>query len=339
MINILTLDFFQRLHIEAKRGHQNSGGGMGCLMNSTRATLLQRYPVNMTSDIAKLRGDIVIIDCIYIAMYHMQNAPEDRSTSRYIYDLLTSDRDANPHRKYILWCAEKSFLRLEPELRKELSVFVDSIYVTCPYIRDLFLALNAVPTGLLSDGIDEYLFKPAPKEMTVTAVGALKHIKNIDWILEVYHLLEGKNIKRIYMGGADLWSVESRPEDLSLISRIEAATDEYFPNASPVDVAYQNAHAAFAVNDTWHDCSSRANEELLLSGVISIHGQHPTFESRPGFTVREPQEAVDVMAELTDDFTKLPDPQLHEDSRNWALKHVSSTKFMQQFENLMRSFL
>ena len=76
-----------------------------------------------------------------------------------------------------------------------------------------------------------------------------------------------------------------------------------------------------------------------MSGVISIHGQHPLFDPRPGFRVKTPEEAVAKIAELTNDFTELPDPPLHQASRDWALEHVSTQTFMTQFEKLMRSLL
>ena len=160
----------------------------------------------------------------------------------------------------------------------------------------------------------------------------------MDWIIEVYALLEGK-IKRTYFGSAALWSSENRLEDITLIPKIEEVTEAYYPSASPVEVAYYNSKAAFSVNDTWHDCSSRSNEELLMSGVISIYGEHPLFDPRPGFRVKTPEEAVQKIEELTDNFTELPDPKLHENSRNWALKNVSTQTFRAQFENLMRSIL
>ncbi|MDE0315348.1 MAG: hypothetical protein OXM61_10630 [Candidatus Poribacteria bacterium] len=73
-----------------------------------------------------------------------------------------------------------------------------------------------------------------------------------------------------------------------------------------------------------------------MSGVISIHGRHPLFTRRPGFWVKTPDEAVAKIAELTENFTQLPNPKLHQHSRQWALENVSTHKFIEQFGKLVR---
>ena len=334
VIDILTLQQFRQLDIQAPRGHHNSGGGMACLMNAAKAALSNQYRVNICVDFSELKSDIVIIDAVLFAKLDETGVFQPEK----LFELLQNDKNEHPKRRYLLWCAEMTLIRLPPRIREQIIGSVDSIAVTDPYIWNLFRAIGITPMGYLCDCIDPVLFRPGEKEMIVTAVGALKHIKNVDWIIEVYKLLEGK-IKRTYFGSAALWSSENRPEDIALISKVEEVTEAYYPSSSPVEVAYYTSKAAFAVNDTWHDCSSRSNEELLMSGVISIHGEHPLFDRRPGFRVKTPEEAVEKIEELTDNFTQLPDPKLHEDSRNWALTHVSSETFLTQFENLMRCLL
>ena len=333
-INILTTPFFSNFNIEAQRGHKNSGGGMSCLMNAAYAALSSRYKTHLCTEIGDCEGDFVLLDLLFVTNRTIPGKAGNEIITQSMAEL-EADKNENKSRTYILWCAEKTLLRLRPAIRKRLIALVDNILVTDPYITNLFRAINVYPTGYLCDAIDSDLFRVVEKEMTVTAVGALKYIKNIDWIIEVFKLLEGKT-KRIYFGGASLWSAEKRLEDLALIPKIKRVTEEYYPNSSPIEVAYHNARAAFSVNDTWHDCSSRANEELLMSGVISIHGQHPLFDRRPGFRVRTPEEAVAKIADLTNDFTALPDPALHQASRAWALKHVSTRRFLAQFESVVR---
>ena len=335
-IDLLTPLHYTRLNVEAARGHANAGGGMSCLMNAARATLSNRYQVNVCTEISELQSNLVIIDALFIANRIAKDTRREIVPEQSIAEL-QNDKTRHPHRKYLLWCAEMSAFRWLPAARRDIAAFVDGITVTDPYVWQLFKGVGITPLGYLCDAINPDLFRPAKKEMTVTAVGALKHIKNIDWIIEVFKLLEGK-MKRTYLGSAGLWSRENRSEDGALIPKIEAVTEEHYPNASPIEVAYHNAHAAFAVNDTWHDCSSRSNEELLMSGVISIHGRHPLFKPRPGFAVKTPGEAVAKIAELTENFTQLPDPRFHEQSRQWALENVSTHKFMEQFGNLVRYF-
>ena len=334
-LDILTLSHFTKLDIQAQRGHSNAGGGMASLMNAARSTLSTRYDVRLCSSISELQANVVILDPLFLNTEHKDT--EKHEADRINLRALHKDKHTTK-RKYIVWCAEKTLLRLLPKHRNQLLRLTDSLAVTDPYIERLFKAINVYPDGFLCDCINANLFRPAPKEMTVTAVGGLKHIKNINWIIEVFKQLKGK-MRRTYLGSAALWSHENRQEDRQLIGKIQAVTDDYYPNASIVQVAYHNAHAAITINNTWHDCSSRANEELLMSGVISIHGEHPLFLGRPGFTVKTPAEAVKTISELTDDFTKLPDIKHHTCARNWALRNVSETTFLSQFENLIRWLL
>ena len=333
-IDLLTPVHYTRLNIEAARGHTNAGGGMSCLMNAARAALSHRYQVNVCTEISELQSTLVIIDALFIANRIAKDTRREIAAEQSIAEL-QKDKARHGHRKYLLWCAEMSVFRWLPADRRHITTLVDGIAVTDPYLWQLCKGVGITPLGYLCDAINPDLFRPAKKEMTVTAVGALKHIKNIDWIIEVFRRLEGK-MKRTYLGSAGLWSRENRSEDGALIPKIQAVTEEHHPNASPIEVAYHNAHAAFAVNDTWHDCSSRSNEELLMSGAISIHGRHPLFTPRPGFRVKTPDEAVAKIAELTENFTQLPDPKLHQHSRQWALENVSTHKFIEQFGKLVR---
>lgn len=336
-IDIVTLPIFTQLNIEESRGNGSGGGGMAVLMNAAKSVLMERYKLNFFSKLDECESDFVIIDALAVARPGKTGSPPADKQLQFI-DAIQNDIDQNPNRKYLLWCAELSFFRWLPSTQKNILRFIPHIVVTDPYLWQLFKAINIAPLGFLCDSIDSDLFRPNQKEMVVTSVGALKHIKNVDWILEVYRLLEGK-IKRIYVGGSQLWSPEKRPEDMALVQKIQNVTEEHYSDVSVVQVAYHNSYSAFAINDTWHDCSSRSNEELLMSGVISIHGRHPLFRGRPGFTVTTPQEAVDTIAKLTDNFSRLPDKALFDRSREWALQNVSSNCFLKQFELIIKGII
>lgn len=342
-IDVMTLYHFKHLNIEAPRGHQNAGGGMACLMNAAKAALSTRYRVNLIEHFDEITTDFVILDTVLptnkiISKEDGRNLTHGEAIKLFIKEFVEY-KASSPRCKFLLWCAEKSIFRWMPADRQQILENVDLLAVTDPYLYQLMRAIDITPNGYLCDCINPDLFRPAPKALSVISVGALKHIKNIDWIIDIYEMLSDTNIKRIYLGGASLWSHESRKEDMALIKRIEKVSDVYIPNASVAQVAHENAHAAITVNNTWHDCSSRANEELLMSGVISIHGAHGLFDKRPGFKVKTPREAVAKISELTNGFTQLPDEKLHAASRNWAVKNVSQAVFLTQFENLVRYLL
>lgn len=334
-IDLLASPHFHNYRIDARRSIHNTGGGMSVLINAIQSTLMDRYAVKLCGNISELSAPVCFVETCFFAS-NIHDADYWGGVEQRLQEFQKYKDTRNV--KVVLICAEITLLRMLPKHRKLLLDAIDVLTVTDPYLKQILKALDILPQRYLCDAIDPTLFRPAEKEMSVIAVGGLKYIKNVDWIIEIFKRLEGK-MKRIYLGSAAVWSDESRPEDLQLIPKIKQVTDAHYSNASSVEVAYHNARAAFAVCDTWHDCSCRANEELLMSGVISIHGQHPLFDPRPGFRVKTPEEAVAKIAELTNDFTQMPDPALHQASRNWALQYVSTQTFMTQFETLMRNLL
>ena len=207
---------------------------MSCLMNAAKATLSNHYQVNVCPEISELQSDLVIIDALFIANRIAKDTRREIVPEQSIAEF-QKDKERHRHRKYLLWCAEMSAFRWLPADRRNITALVDGIAVTDPYVWQLCKVVGIMPLGYLCDAIYPDLFRPAKKEMTVTAVGALKHIKNVDWIIEVFKLLEGK-MKRTYLGSAVLWSHENRSEDSALIPKIKAVTEEHYPNASPIEV-------------------------------------------------------------------------------------------------------
>ena len=333
-IDLLVSPHFANFSVEAKRGPHNSGGGMSVFVNAIRASLGHRYKVNLCTDMSQLTAPICMVEsCFFIT--NIVNEEYNKGVARKLEEM-KKIKEAGTVVIYL--CAEMSFIRLLPHQQEMLLEAVSAFTVTCPYLWDLLSTINVVPMGYLCDSIDPDLFRPSVKDLSIVAVGALKHIKNVEFVFETYKLLEGK-VRRVYMGSAELWGADKPIADKGLVEKVKACTEEYYANASSVDVAYHNAHVSFAVNDTWHDCSSRSNEELLMSGVISIHGNHPLFEGRPGFKVDTPEDVVDTISDLTNDFTSLPDPSLYKASRDWALNNVSKTGFVAEFDTLLRNFI
>ena len=332
MIDLLVSRQFTNGEIHTPRSKKNSGGGMSILVDAIQAALSSKYTVATKTDVKDCDAEIVFSETCYWT--------SNISDPKYIQGV--SDRlthwKSQKHRKkqkHILIVAELTLLRMLPSLRDHLLSTVDVLAVTDPYLLQLLQGVGIYPRYYLCDCIDPNLFRPRQKKMVVTAVGGLKYIKNLDWIVEVFRLLEGK-IRRTYCGGISVWSAENRLEDVLLEKKIKSVCDDFYENLSPIDVAYHNGESAFAVNNTWHDCSCRANEELLMSGVISIHGQHPLFRGRPGFTAGTPEEAVSVIEELTNGFQKLPNPKHFQASRNWALENVSTDTFLSQFDSIIK---
>ena len=82
--------------------------------------------------------------------------------------------------------------------------------------------------------------------------------------------------------------------------------------------------------------SSRVNQEMHASGMVTVSGRHPIFEARPGVHgLRTAEAFVSAIEQLTEGFSKLPDNTGHRES---AVKNFSSEVFLEQFDELCKGY-
>ena len=331
-IDYLVPQMYVEFDMEAKR---NSGGGMMPNVNARKTVLQEKYKVNVVGSVAELTGDFCLVEALWFSQEYSPNISENRLRAMYADRI---DKFFETPSTKVVVCSELEMARIPWWARAKIKHFPAGIVVNTCYLWNICVALGITPIGYLCDAVDPHLFKPAPKEMSVVAVGGLKHIKNPYTIFEVFRKLEGTGIKRIYIGNCAIWSNEKREEDMALVKAIKACTDEWIENASYIETAYHLSHAAIGINDTWHDVSSRTNQEMLMAGVVSVGGKHPLFEERVGIHGLETaDEFVAVIKDLTEGFTKLPPAEKAKASRAFAIKNFSTEIFGQQFNEIVRS--
>ena len=153
----------------------------------------------------------------------------------------------------------------------------------------------------------------------------------------LFRLLADTPIETVYVGGAKLWG-EAAESDLMLEAEIRKYTDVFHENVQPRYVPEAIGAASFFVGSTIYDVFSSCHAEALMSGCISIGGEHPIYAERPGFTVKTAQAAVDMIAQLTNDFLEMPDQQRGQDARRWAEQHLSFDCFQGQLTDLLRVY-
>ena len=330
-IDYLVPQMYTEFDMEAQR---NSGGGMMPNINARKTALESRYKVNVIGSIEEMSADFCLIESLWFTKEYSPRISENRLTAMYANRVDTFFQ--TPSTKVVV-CSELEIARIPWWSRAKLKHYPAGIVVNTRYLWNICVALGITPIGYLCDAIDPHLFKPAPKEMSVVACGGLKHIKNPYLIFKVFKKLEGK-MKRIYIGNAAIWSNERRSEDIALVTEIKKCTDVWIENASYIETAYHLSRASIGINDTWHDVSSRINQEMLMSGVVSVAGKHPLFEERVGIHGLEIADAfVEAIKNLTKGFTKLPPAEKAKESREFALQNFSTDVFLQQFNEIVRS--
>ena len=339
-IDYLVPEMYIGFDLETQR---NSGGGMMPNVNARATALRAWYDVRIIHTVEEIKSAFCLIEALWFSMnpeWGSTEMPENGDIFGAVQDAYANRLDKlfdETATRKVIACCELEIARIPWWSRAKFNHYPAGVVVNTPYLYNIVKALGINPIGYLCDAIDPYLFKPGKKERSVIAVGGLKHAKNPYLIFEVFDKLKDSGMKRIYIGNAAVWSNENREEDLVLQNQIRDYVDVWIPNASYIETAYHLSTAGIGINDTWHDVSSRTNQEMLMSGVISVGGRHPLFNDRPGIHgLKTADEFVNAIGELTNGFSEIP-VEKGQEGRKWAETNVSTDAFLMQFNQLVRN--
>ena len=296
------------------------------------------YRLQVGSDLSEMRSEFLLIEPLYFRMSQMLQAEDGISSLEALR--------AHPATK-ILYCSEMEMFRWTGRFRKELLEICDAITCNSDYQASLFGALAAKRGSCFSDNITDVhrlidpipadAFQSLPKRLQVVAMGRISEIKGSPFIAELFKRLEPTPIETVFVGGAGLWG-EASEADLALEEEIREYTDLFHQNILPQFVPKAIGPAAFFVGNSIHDVFSSSHAEALMSGCISISGEHPIYAERPGFRSKTVDGVVERIQQLTEGFQRLPDPQLGQAAREWAVQNVSFETFTAQLTALLKSF-
>ena len=331
MIDYLVPDFFIS-------PSPDGSGGMHTKVERVRQAVGSIYRLHVGSDLSEMRSDFLLIEPLYFRMSQMFETEDDSEdldfrdwSGRHLEALR-----AHPATK-ILYCSEMELFRWTGGFRKALLEICDAVTCNSDYQASLFKALGILNPYRLIDPIPADQFKPLPKRLQVVAMGRISEIKGSPFIAELFKALAPTPMQTVYVGGAGLWG-EASEVDLALEAEIREYTDVFHQNILPSFVPKAIGGAAFFVGNTIHDVFSSCHAEALMSGCISIGGEHPIYAERPGFTVKTAQAAVDMIAQLTNDFLEIPDQKQGQRARQWAEQHLSFDCFKGQLTDLLRMY-
>lgn len=277
------------------------------------------YQIYVGSNLSEMRSDFLLIEPLFFRM--------------------TDQWDLSPLRSHpaqkILYCSEMEIFRWTGGFRKELLEICDVVTCNCDYQASLFGTVGIKNPYRLIDPIPAEEFKPLPKRLQVVSMGLISEIKGSGFIAELFKALAPTPVETVYVGGAGLWG-EASEKDLALELEIREYTDLFHQNIPPEYVPKAIGGASFFVGNTIHDVFSSSHAEALMSGCISVSGEHPIYAERPGFSVTTVADAVETLEKLTKGFKSVPAPKLNA-SRAWAADRLSFEIFTLQLTDLLRS--
>ncbi|MDE0315362.1 MAG: hypothetical protein OXM61_10700 [Candidatus Poribacteria bacterium] len=244
--------------------------------------------------------------------------------------------EQHPAHFKILYGSELSILEIPYDLRQRIVDASTFVTTCCKFQEDIFHAINIKSTRFADPVPENVFYNPKhKKELSVVACGSISDCKQSYKTIEIFKALEGK-MKRIYVGGADLWGDTSQ-ENLRLESEMRHVVEEFYYNVPQSKVAKIFAQAACGIFDTAHETYSESNAEFLMAGGRAYYGLHQLWRERPGvYGLTDPLSFVNAISSETQEFKQVPADEKREASETWALKNCSYTAFMAQWKEIIR---
>ena len=326
MIDYLVPQYFLNYDPLVQAGVGNPSGGMRTKIRTVQKAV-KDYQLYTHTRVETLESKYVLVD----PLFFRQKLPEQPEEGPdYSIDFLSR---YNGYK--VLYCTEKEVLRWTGDFREKVLAVFDLVTYNCEYQRRFLEGIGIADMKILVDPIDCDLFQPDVKEMSVIATGWISSDKNSEFIRDLYYDLTEYDIKRIYVGGSSLWGF-NRKSDVRLEYDIRQVSDVFVNNVPQDELATYIGKSAFFCGNTKHDTSSACHAESLAAGCVSVVGGHPLYSERFGFYVKPGvPSTVEKLVELTDGFNRLPDSDLFEKSRNWALENVSFGVFSRQLSEIL----
>ena len=238
-----------------------------------------------------------------------------------------------PGRK-ILLCSEMEVFRWTGVMRASVLEAVNhEVYASCHYQKHLLEAIG-IQSEVIYEPVHEYLYYPSIKNAKrVVAIGAVKHIKNIEMVIAVFESLKDSDYETVYIGDPGNWSgkVYNKSEtayDPELYHQLIEVCDKHYPSSAGTFVARMLSESAFYLNFAYHEVCCRTGMEALLSGCGIIGGEHPIWQEYPSLaTVREASEVLPILENATIDTAWM------QEKRKWGVENFSYPVFREKIKD------
>jgi len=273
-------------------------------------------------------------DLIMIELMGLLN-PRERFEER------VSELEAYPAPKIVYGSDSEIFRWTGNELNR-LKTIVTAWIANCEWQADYFRDFDLPVLGVLYEPINTDLFRPSENtEKIIVAGGTISYAKQTEFFIRLFEELKQykKQYKTAYVGSAGGWG-DFNPPDLRLQHELKKHTELFYGQVPQAKVASTIGKAAVGVLNPKYETCNRFGMELLSSGKPRVCGKHRCYDEQPT-TARfvDIKECIDALAELTADFTQLPDKELGVKARKYAEEHFSYKATQEQLNNFIRSIL
>ena len=323
MFDYLVPGHFERFDPRISQGVTNPGGGVRTKIFSVLKALSEQG-VNLRTSVSSLRNHFVLVEPI---VFQNRDYPFLNEFASY-------------SGVKVLYSTEMHPLKWVGNFRDNVIREFDYVTYCCEFQRKLWDAMGIKNIHLLTDPIDTDLFIPLEKRLQVIAVGRISSIKNSEFIRDLFAKLQPiKGVSTCYVGGASLWGGQLR-SDVMLELEIRNVVDVFVENCPQSVLAGYFGQSSFFVANNFHETFSESQAEALSAGCVSVCGGHPLFSERPGFFTKSGVDATfSVLESVTEGFTRLPESDLFDRSRAWAIENVGFNAFNRQLSAVLSEWL
>lgn len=316
-------------------------GGMSTKMAAVEIAL----GCQTVTDLKALPKDTASADLIVepLAIKAPRNVPEELEHGGDWQKLRDIERGriaevANYPGRKILLCSEMEILRWPGAMRREVVKAVEAkVFASCYYQQALMSAVG-IQSDVIYEPINEYLYYPGVKRYRqVVAIGSVKHIKNIEMVIEVFRKLEGTDFHRVYIGSPNVWGgkVHRQREaerDMELYDALLDVCDEHHDASPGTFIARVLAEAEFYLNFAYHEVCCRTAMEALMAGCGVIGGPHPLWKEYPALAQVESADACLAVLEK-----HTGDESIAENMRAWAVKNFGFARFQKHIQGVFEN--
>lgn len=308
-------------------GTANPGGGMATKGIAVQEALSKWYHVNLIRDFKELTSNMLIIEPLTPRLLN-------RDMNEWVEQLKACSA------KKILYCSEMEIARWSPKTFADITEAVDIVTANTDYQKSIIRTLSAgqVKPYKLCDPINTKLFAPRKKKPIVFSAGRISHIKNSQFLIDVFRAVKSElKVETAYYGAADLWGNKPDPFDTFIEAEIKATVDTFSGNISREKLASKFSRALIYISKTTHDVYSSTHAEILSTENISLGGGHLLFTERPGISGLK---TVDDFVYAIEKVLALPKKQIKQkgrEGRDYILKECGYKAFLKQFQRIVHA--
>ena len=223
-------------------------------------------------------------------------------------------------------------------LKEIVTLWIPNCSWQADYFRDFDLPVSSV----VHEPIDCDIFRPGEeREKTIVAGGAICLEKNTEFFIELFSALKKikKEYKVAYLGSAGLWG-DLKAVNLRLEAELSDITDIFYGSVPQAKVASVLGAAAVGILNPHYETCNRFHMELQSCGTPTVCSPHILYDERPVTKRFKTLDAcINVLGELTSDWTELPSPEFGKIERAFAKENFSYEASLEKLNEILRSVL